>query len=70
MLSMSFGGAYANPEVYAEIVGGMSYAASVGGSFTYYITGQTDWIYGSANMDIVINPYQYAPLNPASNVQM
>lgn len=57
-LELRLCGAYASSKVYAEIVGGMSYAPSIGGSITYYATGQTDWFYGRANMTIVTNPYQ------------
>ena len=70
MLSTAFGGAYSSPEVYAEIVSGMSYASSVGVSVTWYMTGQSDWIYGPANMVVVTNPYQHSPLYPSGNIHM
>ena len=65
MLSHAFGGAYASPKVYAEIVSGMSYAPSLGVSATWYMTGQSAWKYGKANMTVLNNPYQYSPLNPS-----
>ena len=65
MLSNIYGGAVASPDVYAKITGGMSYAPSIGGSVTWYMTGQTDWTYGRANMIAVTNPYQNLPLNPS-----
>ncbi len=67
MLATSFGGAYASPEVYAEIMGGMSYAPSVGASVTWYLTGQSGWIYGPANMVVVTNPNQFSPLYQQQN---
>ncbi len=68
MLSDIYGGAIASRKVYAEITGGMSYAPSVGGSITLYMTGQSDWIYGRANMVVIPNPYQYSPLNPSPHM--
>ena len=59
MLVTCYGGAWANPEVYAEIVSGMSYAPSLGASATWYTTNQTGWIYGKANLSPDVNPYQY-----------
>jgi len=67
-LSTVFGGAYASPKVYSEITGGMSYSSSIGGSITWYMTGQTDWIYGPANMVVVPNPHQFSPLNPSPHI--
>lgn len=64
MLSHFYGGAIASPDVYAEILGGMCYTPSIGGSITWYITGQSDWIYGRANMAVTTNPYQSSPLHP------
>ena len=58
MLSSISGGAYASPQVYAKIKGGMSYAPSLGLSATYYWTQQSNWIYGKAPFTIVANPYQ------------
>lgn len=58
MLYSSYGGAYASPQIYAEITGGMSYAPSIGISLTYYMTGQSNWIYGPANLVVVNNPNQ------------
>lgn len=58
MLATAFGGAYASPEVYAEIISGMGYAPSIGVSVTYYLTGQSDWIYSPANMIVATSPYQ------------
>ena len=68
MLSDVYGGAVAFPDVYAEITGGMSCGVSVGGSITYYMTGQDDWKYGRANMAVVPNPYHNTPINQSPYV--
>ena len=68
MLSDIYGGAVAINGVYAEITGGISYAPSIGGSVTYYMTGQSDWIYGRANMVVLPNPHPITPLNPSPNM--
>ena len=60
MLSMLNGGAIAPGGVYAVIMGGTGIAPSVSGSFTYYKTAQTDWVYGRANMVVLPNPYSYS----------
>ena len=70
MISSAFGGAYASPEIYAEIIGGMSYAPSLGLSVTYYMTGQTSWIYGAANMVVVTNPYRSSPSHPTESIHI
>lgn len=62
-LSNMYGGAVASPKVYAELVGGTGCTPSVGVSKTYYITGQSDWVYGKANMDVVSNPYRRLPFD-------
>ena len=63
MLSNISGGAYASQDVYAQITGGMSYSSSLGFSVTYYITAQTGWIYGTAPMTVISNPYQFSPFS-------
>lgn len=57
------GGAWAPGGVHAEIIGGTNVAASLGCSATYYVTSQSDWIYGAADFYVVPNAYQYSPLN-------
>lgn len=68
MLETCYGGAWASPQVSAEIISGMSYAPSIGVSTTWYMTSQTDWIYGKANMVTVTNPYQSTYPNTSASI--